>query len=90
MSLSVIRPYTDADKARVKATAERFCYRHGIAFGDQGETAETAIDYAIYSAHPEDKAYLRKLWTGCFCRALGVSYDVRTSTDGSYIGLIVP
>lgn len=32
MSIATIRRYTDADRARVKATAERFAARHGIRY----------------------------------------------------------
>lgn len=89
-SISTIRRYDDEDKARVKAAAERFCERHGINYGaDECDTAENAIEYRIYSTHPEDKAYMRKLWKACYCRALRVPYDVRTTTGWGYIGVQV-
>jgi hypothetical protein len=92
MTISTIRRYTDDDKARVRAAAERFCQRHSInpdQFSDEETAAETAIDFALWSAHPEDKARLRKLWTDCYCRALKVPYDVRTTTGNGYIGVSV-
>jgi len=98
MSIAVIRPYEAEDKARVKAAAERFAARHGIGFSPAtrydlaqgGDTAaETAIDYAIYSAHPEDKARLRKLWAACYCRALRVPVDVRTTVGYGHIGVSI-
>lgn len=91
MAIAIIRSYEEDDKSRVKDSAERFCRRHGIKFdASMGETeAENAIDNAIWSAHPENKAYLRKLWISCYCRALRVPYDVRTTTGGGYIGVTV-
>lgn len=86
MTIAVIREYTAEDKARVKAAAERFCKRHGIKFD---ANAENAIDYWIFASHPEDKAYRRKLWTACYCRALRVPYDVRTTTDYGHIGVTI-
>ena len=91
MTISTIRRYEAEDQARVKVAAERFCKRHGIKYDASiSETeAEISIDYAIWNAHPEDKAYLRKLWTACYCRALRVPYDVRTTTYSGYIGVTV-
>lgn len=90
MTIAVIREYTAEDKARVKAAAERFCKRHGITFyHDYIDDAERAISYWIFNSHPEDKAYRRKLWTACYCRALRVPYDVRTTTDYGHIGVTV-
>jgi len=87
MTISIIRSYEVDDQARVKAAAERFCDRHNIKYDASIESeAEMSISYAIFDADPEDKRYLRKLWTACFCRALRVPYDVRTTTVGSYIG----
>ena len=90
MTIAVIREYTKEDQARVKAAAERFCKRHGITFDpDYVNDAENAIDYWIFASHPEDKAYRRKLWTACYCRALRVPYDVRTTTLGDHIGVTI-
>lgn len=91
MTITTIRRYDDEDKSRVKAAAERFCKRHGIKFdaSNSDTDAETSIDHAILNAHPEDKAYLRKLWTTCYCRALRVPCDVRTTTGYGYIGVTV-
>jgi len=47
------------------------------------------IDEWIYDSHPQDKAYRRKLWTACYCRALRVPCDVRTTTGYGYIGINV-
>lgn len=83
--MSIIRKLDDVDLARVTAAAKRFCKRHGIRF-DEYTPAETSIDHAIHSAHPEDKARLRKMWTACYCRALRVPCDVRTTTGWGYVG----
>ena len=85
MAISTIRSYTEEDKARVEAAAERFCKRHGIKFGE--ESAETMIEYEIeINGRQGDAANLRKLWTACYCRALQVPCDVRTTTGYGYIG----
>ena len=84
-SMATIRKLDDVDKARVTRAAERFCNRHGISFGF--DDAETMIDYWLYSAHPEIAAYRRKLWIACYCRALRVPVDVRTTTGWGYIGV---
>jgi hypothetical protein len=89
MTVSTIRRYEDEDKARVESAAERFCQRHNIKFERGYVTAEQAIENAIWQAHPQDTAYLRKLWTGCYCRALRVPYDVRATTASGYIGVTV-
>lgn len=92
MTIATIRTYTEEDQARVKATSERFAKRHGISHDEEFDgycAAENAIDYWIYSSHPEDAAYRRKLWTACYCRALRVPYDVRTTTGYGYIGVRV-
>ena len=90
MAISIIRTYDTEYKARVKAAAERFCARHGIEYdADCYFGAENSIDYAIFSAHPLESAYLRKLWTACYCRALRVPTDVRTTTACGYIGVSV-
>lgn len=87
MSISTIRKYTADDKNRVRASAERFCARHGIDYDNSEDyaDAEVSIDYAIDSRY--DGAYLRKLWTAVYCRALRVSTDVRTTTGWGYIGI---
>ena len=90
MTLSIIRRYTKEDQARVKSTAERFCQRHAIAFEGSDITAEVAIDYWVYSSHPEDKAYRRKIWAVCYCRALGMPTSVRITTGYGYIGTQEP
>lgn len=89
MAISTIRRYEDEDKARVKAAAGRFAKRHGISFDDEYDSAESAIEHWIYDSHPEDKAYRRKLWTACYCRALRVPNDARTTTGYGYIGVTV-
>ena len=91
MTIATIRSYTNEDKARVKVAAERFCARHGIKVDrmDGDSAAEAAADYWVYSSHPEEKAYRRKLWIACYCRALRVPYDVRTTTSSGYIGVTV-
>ncbi|MDH1557079.1 hypothetical protein N5E86_21750 [Stutzerimonas stutzeri] len=91
MTIATIRRYEAEDQARVKAAAERFCKRHGIKIDlEDGEcAAEHAIEYWIKESYPEDKAYRRKLWTACYCRALCVPYDVRTTTYSGYIGVSV-
>lgn len=91
MSISIIRKYDDEDKARVLASAKRFCDRHNIWYSDFYGVAEIEadIDHWIYDSHPEVKAYHRKLWTACYCRALRVPCDVRTTTGYGYIGVRV-
>jgi len=90
MTIATIRRYTEDDQARVREAAERFCKRHGIKFDPAyADDAEASIDHAIWDAHPEDKARLRKLWTACYCRALQVPCDVRTTTGYGYIGVTV-
>lgn len=90
MTIATIRRYTKDDQSRVRAAAERFCARHGIKFDSAfADDAEASIDHAIWDANPEDKAYLRKLWTACYCRALQVPCDVRTATGYGYIGVTV-
>lgn len=86
-SLATIRRIDATDKARVKAAAERFCNRHGIAF-DEYFDAESSIDHEIYSAHPSDQARLRRMWMSCYCRALRVPYDVRTRVAWGYVGTL--
>lgn len=83
MTISIIRKYEDEDKARVQAAAESFCKRHGISF-DEFCGAEISIDYALSDSY--DSAYLRKLWTACYCRALRVPTDSRITTGYGYIG----
>lgn len=80
MSISIIRRVTADDATAVHAAAAGFCNRHGI---DPGDDAESAIEYAIYCG---DKR-LRKLWTACYCRALDVPVNVRTTIGLGYIGL---
>ena len=92
MTISTIRRYEEDDKARVKIAAEAFCSRHGISYDAEYDgqlAAENAIEHAIYTAHPEDLARLRKLWTACYCRALRVPCDVRITTGYGYIGVRV-
>lgn len=91
MTISTIRKYTKEDEARVKAAVERFCERHDIYFDPECEfdSAEARIEDWIYDSSPEDKAYHRKLWTACYCRALRVPFDVRTTVFTGYIGVKV-
>lgn len=88
MAIATIREYTAEDQARVRAAAVRFCARHGICH-DGADDAENSIDHWLHSSHPLDVAYRRKLWTGVYCRALRVPYDVRTTTGWGYIGVSV-
>lgn len=85
MGISIIRKLDADDMARVTAAAERFCKRHEIKF-DEYTPAEMSIDYAIDNAHSASRARLRKLWTACYCRALRVPCDVRTTTGWGYVG----
>ena len=90
MAIATIRRYTEDDQSRVRAAAERFCARHGIKFDSAfADDAEASIDHWIHESYPEDKAYRRKLWMGCYCRALQVPCDVRTTTGYGYIGVTV-
>jgi hypothetical protein len=87
-SISTIRRYTDEDAARVKTAAERFAARHGIRYSDdEYDDAESNIGHALSSSH--DGARLRKLWVGCYCRALRVPYDVRTTVGYGHVGVSV-
>ena len=92
MTISITREASDSDYARVRAAAERFCSRHAIAY-DANEPcgAEDAIDYEIdcggHQGGPRPR--LRKLWTACYCRALGVPVDVRTTIAWGYVGISV-
>ena len=88
MEISIIRTATNEDKRTVQLSAERFCQRHGIAYTDDFD-AETAIDYAIETSGPQgDKnARLKKLWAACYCRALRVPTDVRTTIAYGHVGI---
>ena len=88
--IAVIRKVTCEDLERVESAARSLCKRQAIPF-DQGEPgeAEMSIEYWLHDAHPEDKAYPRNLWTGCYCRALGVPVDVRTTMGWGHIGVSV-
>ena len=87
-SIATIRKYTTEDAARVERAAQRFCARHNISIsGPEDDSAEAAIDHWLHQSHPEDLSYRRKLWTACYCRALRVPVDVRTTTGWGYIGV---
>lgn len=90
MAISIIRKQTAEDAAAVRAAAERFCGRHDIVYDTEFD-AETAIDYAIETTGPRGglNARLRKLWTACYCRALRVPCDVRTTTAYGHVGIRV-
>lgn len=90
MAISTTRRATADDNAAVRAAAERFCQRHSIAY-DAEFDAETAINYAIETSGPQGgvNARLRKLWTACYCRALRVPCDVRTTMAYGHVGLHV-
>ena len=81
-----IRPYTDADAAALHAAALRFCKRHTIAHDpDDPDDLEVCIDYWIATAHRVDVSYRRKLWTGVFCRALGIAHDTRATIYNGHV-----
>jgi len=87
MTISTIRKATADDLARVTAAAVRFCDRHGIAY-DGAADAEPSIDYRIMSADRGDTR-IRQLWMACYCRALRVPYDARTTIGYGHVGLRV-
>lgn len=89
MAISIIRRADSDDLAAVRAAAIRFCDRHGILYNSPDE-AEQEIDFAM---DPQGRGYgqarIRKLWTACYCRALGLPTDVRTTIAYGYVGLDV-
>ena len=89
MTISTIRRADSDDLAAVRAAAVRFCDRHGIRY-DSPDEAEQAIEFAMDPQSPGyGQARIRKLWTACYCRALGVRTDVRTTIAYGYVGLSV-
>lgn len=48
MTISTIRSYTEEDKARVRAAAERFCERHGIKVNR--DDSATAAEFAAWAS----------------------------------------
>ena len=89
MTISPIRRATSDDLAAVRDAAIRFCVRHGLRYNSP-EEAEDTIAYATDPQSPGyDQARLRKLWIACYCRALGLPTNVRTTMAYGYIGLIV-
>lgn len=92
MTISTIRRVTDLDISRVRAAAERFCARHGISYDvDDPRGAEDAIQYQIDcgGAQGGEDARIKKLWAGCYCRALGEPIDVRTTIAWGYVGISI-
>lgn len=92
MAISTIRRSDDSDAARVREAAERFCARHGLSYdADEPRGAECAIQYQIECGGPQGDPCVRtrKLWTACYCRALGVPVDVRTTIAWGYVGIRV-
>ena len=88
MAISVIRRADDDDLAAVRAAAVRFCQRHDIDYDEDDESgAEDAIEYALArDVWGQTNARLRKLWTACYCRALRVPTDVRTTIAYGHVG----
>ncbi|HCZ49107.1 MAG TPA: hypothetical protein DCZ11_08890 [Gammaproteobacteria bacterium] len=89
MGISIIRKATAEDEAAVRATAERFCRRHEIDFGTDWP-AEEAIRYAIETGGPQGDTdrRLKKLWTACYCRALGLPTRSYYGTAYGYVGIL--
>ena len=90
MAISTIRRATADDHAAVCDAAVRFCDRHGIQYDpDELSGPEDAINYEIecggHQGVPQPR--LRKLWTACYCRALRVPLDVRTTIAFGHIGI---
>ena len=89
MTISTIRRADSDDLAAVRAAAIRFCDRHGIRYNSPDE-AEQEIEFAMDAQSPGyDQARIRKLWTACYCRALGLTTDVRTTIAYGHVGLRV-
>lgn len=81
MSISPIRRFTDEDATAVESAAVRFAKRHGLKIYDD-QTAVDQIDYYLL-----DDRRLARLWTGCYCRALGVPRSERVTTGWGYVGM---
>ena len=81
MAISPIRRLEAEDTAAVEAAAVRFAARHGLKI-DEGDSAADQIEYYLM-----DDARLARLWTGCYCRALGERPSVRVTTGWGYIGM---
>ena len=65
-----IRRYTDTDRERVTAAADRFCLRHGIDV-DESLCTLSAVERDIARlADCEDGHRLANLWRRCLGRAL--------------------
>ena len=90
MTISTIRRADDDDLAAVRAAAVRFCARHGIQY-DQDELSgpADAIRYEIECGgpHGEQDRRIRRLWAACYCRALRVPTDVRTTIAYGHVGI---
>jgi hypothetical protein len=95
MAISTIRRADQNDINAVRAVAVRFCKRHNIVFdADQNNGAEQAIEFAIGESYRSltgrttyDNARLHKLWVACYCRALNVPVNSRTTIAYGYVGL---
>lgn len=90
MTISTIRRADDADIVAVRDAAVRFCDRHGIQYDQDGPSGpEDAIRYEIECGGPQGgpRPRMRKLWTACYCRALRVQTDARTTIAYGYVGV---
>lgn len=92
MTISTIRRATDEDYAAIERAAQKFALRHGITRNYDGESWEIAVEFA---ADPGFDPYdflarkLRRLWIGCYCRALGHRRDHRLTIGSGYVGIRV-
>ena len=82
MAISPIRRLETEDTAAVEKAAVRFAARHGLKIYDDDQSASDQLEYYL-----REDAKLALAWTGCYCRALGVSRSVRVTTGWGYIGL---
>lgn len=89
MTISTIRRASSDDLAAVRAAAIRFCDRHGIRYYSPDE-AEQGIEFAMaQEARDHGPRRIRKLWAACYCRALGLPTDVRTTIAYGHVGIRV-
>lgn len=91
MTISTIRRADDDDIAAVRAAAIKFCERHNIKYENDDALSgpEDAIRCEIECGGPQfsQNSRIRRLWTACYCRALRVPIDARTTIAYGHVGI---
>lgn len=94
--MNILRKFTADDADRLDASALRFAKRHGINIDIEHTeyTTEDGMGYLYPPPSPwyqvqhevEYNAHLRRLWQGCFCRALGYKPSMEITIGWGNIG----